>query len=250
MKLDGAVAFITGGASGLGAASARVLSEAGAKVALLDRDMALAEPLAQELGGIAIECDVADHESLSTTIDKACKILGPPRVVVNFAGIDVSRKIASRSQGPHPIESMKQVIDINVVGTLDSCALCGERMMDLEPLEDGERGVLINIASGAAFNGPPGQAAYAGSKRAVAGATLPLARDLAQYGIRVMTIAPGFFKTPLAETVDEKHTDKLISLVPFPKRWGEPRELGELVKHICENRMLNGETIQIDGAMR
>lgn len=250
MKLEGIAAFLTGGASGLGAASARVLAEAGATVALLDRDMKLGAPLAEELGGVAIACDVADHQSLLAAVAQACEAIGPPRVAVNFAGIDVSRKIASRSQGPHPIESMQREININVVGTLDGCALFAERMIELEPFEDGERGVLINIASGAAFNGPPGQAAYAASKRAVAGATLPLARDLAPYGIRVMTIAPGFFKTPLAASVDEKHTDKLISMVPFPKRWGDPRELGELVKHICLNRMLNGETIQIDGAMR
>jgi NAD(P)-dependent dehydrogenase (short-subunit alcohol dehydrogenase family) len=250
MKLEGATAFLTGGASGLGAASARLLAEAGVKVALLDRDMALAEPLAKELGGVAVECDVADHESLSAAVEQACQSIGPPRIGISFAGIDVSRKITSRSQGAHPIESLQRQIDVNVVGTLDGCALFAERMIDLEPFEDGERGVLINIASGAAFNGPPGQSAYAASKRAVAGATLPLARDLAPYGIRVMTIAPGFFKTPLAETVDARHTDKLISLVPFPKRWGDPREIGELVKHICQNRMLNGETIQIDGAMR
>ncbi|HBD11844.1 MAG TPA: 3-hydroxyacyl-CoA dehydrogenase [Porticoccaceae bacterium] len=250
MKLEGVAAFLTGGASGLGAASARVLAESGASVALLDRNMTLAEPLAKELGGVAIECDVADHDSLSRAVAQACEAIGPPRIAVNFAGIDVSRKIASRSQGPHPIESMQREIDINVIGTLDGCALFAERMLDLEPFEDGERGVLINIASGAAFNGPPGQSVYAASKRAVAGATLPMARDLAPYGIRVMTIAPGFFRTPLAETVDKKHTDKLISMVPFPKRWGDPREIGELVKHICLNRMLNGETIQIDGAMR
>ncbi len=250
MKLEGVAAFLTGGASGLGAASARVLAEAGAIVALLDRDMALAEPLAKELGGVAVQCDVADHESLKAAVEQATAAIGPPRIAVNFAGIDVSQKIASRSKGPHPIESMQREIDINVIGTLDGCALFSEQMMNLEPLEDGERGVLINIASGAAFNGPPGQSVYAASKRAVAGATLPLARDLAPYGIRVMTIAPGFFKTPLASSVDERHTDKLISMVPFPKRWGDPRELGELVKFICLNRMLNGETIQIDGAMR
>lgn len=250
MKIEGVNAFITGGASGLGAASARLLAEAGATVALLDRDMALAEPLAKELGGVAIECDVADHESLRAAVEQACAAIGPPRIAINFAGIDVSRKITSRSQGAHPIESLQRQIDVNVIGTLDGCALFAERMMDLEAFEDGERGVLINIASGAAFNGPPGQSAYAASKRAVAGATLPLARDLAPYGIRVMTIAPGFFRTPLAESVDARHTDKLISLVPFPKRWGDPEEIGELVKHICQNRMLNGETIQIDGAMR
>ncbi|MBK6960496.1 MAG: SDR family NAD(P)-dependent oxidoreductase [Gammaproteobacteria bacterium] len=250
MKLEGVAAFLTGGASGLGAATARVLAEAGAIVALLDRDMVLAEPLARELGGIAVKCDVADHDSLKAAVQQACAAIGPPRIAVNFAGIDVSRKIASRSQGPHPIESMQREININVIGTLDGCALFAEQMMNLDPFEDGERGVLINIASGAAFNGPPGQAAYAASKRAVAGATLPLARDLAPYGIRVMTIAPGFFKTPLASSVDDKHIDKLIAMVPFPKRWGDPREIGELVKHICQNRMLNGETIQIDGAMR
>ena len=250
MKLEGVSAFITGGASGLGAASARLLAEAGTTVALLDRDIKLAEALAKELGGVAIECDVADHESFSAAVAQACEAIGSPRIAINFAGIDVSRKITSRSQGPHPIESLQRQIDINVMGTLDGCALFAERMMDLEPFEDGERGVLINIASGAAFNGPPGQSAYAASKRAVAGATLPLARDLAPYGIRVMTIAPGFFKTPLAQTLEDKHADKLISMVPFPKRWGDPSEIGELVKHICQNRMLNGETIQIDGAMR
>jgi len=250
MKLEGAATFLTGGASGLGAATARVLAAAGATVALLDRDMVLAEPLAKELGGIAVKCDVADHESLQAAVAQACDAVGPPRIAVNFAGIDVSRKIASRSQGAHPIELMRRQINVNVIGTLNGCALFAERMMNLEPFDDGERGVLINIASGAAFNGPPGQAAYAASKRAVAGATLPLARDLAPYGIRVMTIAPGFFLTPLATTVDERHIDKLIAMVPFPKRWGDPREIGELVKHICENRMLNGETIHIDGAMR
>ncbi len=247
MKIEGLAAIVTGGASGIGAGVARVLSGAGAKVAILDRNVEPAESAAKEIGGIALPCDVADDASVQQAIAGARDIQGPARILVNCAGIDTARKIASRKSGAHAIGPMQRVVDVNLVGTLSCCAHASHGMLDLEPLdEEGERGVLINIASVAAFNAPNGQAVYGASKAGVVGATLPLARDLARYGIRVVTIAPGLFDTPLAGTMDEALTNQLLRRNLFPKRKGRPEEIGALVQHICENQMLNASTIRID----
>ena len=247
MKIEGLAAIVTGGASGIGAGVAQVLAAAGAKVAILDRDIDSAKLLAKTINGIAIACDVSQDESVQNAIAQAQEKNGPARILVNCAGIDTARKIASHKSGAHAIGPMQRVIDVNLVGTLVCCAHASTAMLNLETLdEDGERGVLINIASVAAFNAPVGQSVYAASKAGVVGATLPLARDLARYGIRVVTIAPGLFDTPLADTMDDKLTGQLLRRTLFPKRKGRPDEIGSLVQHICENQMLNASTIRID----
>ncbi|MFZ2209211.1 MAG: SDR family NAD(P)-dependent oxidoreductase [Porticoccaceae bacterium] len=250
MKIHGLPALVTGGASGIGAGVARVLARAGAKVAILDRNAELAQATAAEIGGIAIACDVASDASVQQAVGAAQAAQGAARILVNCAGIDTARKIASRKTGAHPIGPMQRVIDVNLVGTLSCCAHAAHAMLDLAPLDaDGERGVLINIASVAAFNAPNGQSVYAASKAGVVGATLPMARDLARYGIRVMTIAPGLFDTPLAGTMDDAMTGQVLRQVLFPKRKGKPDEIGALVQHICENQMLNASTIRIDAGL-
>ncbi|MBI2784711.1 MAG: SDR family NAD(P)-dependent oxidoreductase [Porticoccaceae bacterium] len=250
MNIHGLSALVTGGASGIGAGVARVLARAGAKVAILDRNAELAQATAAEIGGIAIACDVASDASVQQAVAAAQAAQGAARILVNCAGIDTARKIASRKTGAHPIGPMQRVIDVNLVGTLSCCAHASHAMLDLAPLDaDGERGVLINIASVAAFNAPNGQSVYAASKAGVVGATLPMARDLARYGIRVMTIAPGLFDTPLAGTMDDAMTGQVLRQVLFPKRKGRPDEIGALVQHICENQMLNASTIRIDAGL-
>lgn len=247
MKIQGLTAVVTGGASGIGTGVVRVLAKAGAKIAILDSNIELAEVMAKEVEGIAVACDVAKDESVQSAFAEAKEKNGAARILVNCAGIDTARKIASHKTGAHAIGPMQRVIDVNLVGTLNCCAKASTGMLDLDPLdEDGERGVLINIASIAAFNAPNGQSVYAASKAGVVGATLPLARDLARYGIRVVTIAPGLFDTPLAGTMDEKLTGQLLRRALFPQRKGRPDEIGSLVQHICENQMLNASTIRID----
>jgi NAD(P)-dependent dehydrogenase (short-subunit alcohol dehydrogenase family) len=250
MDIKDQVALITGGASGLGAGAARVLSHAGAKCALLDRNFVLAEELAEEIGGIAIECNVVDGEAVETAVDKITETLGVPRILLNAAGIDVAIRTAN-DKGPHPLAEFERVIAVNLTGTFNVARIVAHRLTGTGPLnEDGERGVIINIASVVAQDGPIGQAAYAASKAGVQGLALPMARDLAPYGIRVMTIAPGMFETPLAAGIPQEWIDNIIPTVPFPKRWGKPLEFGALVKQICENTMLNGEMIRVDGAVR
>ncbi|MBQ0798221.1 MAG: SDR family NAD(P)-dependent oxidoreductase [Porticoccaceae bacterium] len=255
MKVLGQIALITGGASGLGAGAARILTKAGVTCALLDRNLSLAEELVKELGGgMAIECDVSDGPGVEAAIAEVTKTLGAPRIVLNAAGIDIAVRTAS-PKGPHSLEEFQRVINVNLTGTFNVARVAAYGMIGLDVLsdngnEDGERGVVINIASVVAQDGPVGQAAYAASKAGVQGMTLPMARDLAPYGIRVMTIAPGMFETPLAAGIPQKWIDSIIPTVPFPKRWGNPLEFGALVQHICENSMLNGEMIRIDGAIR
>ena len=250
MDLNGQVALITGGASGLGAGAARVLTKAGAKCALLDRNLAMAEELAAELGGMAVECDVSDGPGVEAAIAKVVETLGTPRILLNAAGIDIAVKTAN-AKGPHPLDEFERVIRVNLTGTFNVARVAAYAMIGLDPLnEDGERGVVINIASVVAQDGPVGQAAYAASKAGVQGLALPMARDLAPYGIRVMTIAPGMFETPLAAGIPQEWIDNIIPTVPFPKRWGNPLEFGALVQQICENTMLNGEMIRVDGAVR
>ncbi len=250
MNVEGQVALITGGASGLGAGAARILSKAGAKCALLDRNLALATELAEELGGMAVECDVSDGPAVEAAVAQVVEKLGAPRIVLNAAGIDIAVRTAS-PKGPHPLDEFERVIRVNLTGTFNVARVAAYGMIGLDALDDdGERGVVINIASVVAQDGPVGQAAYAASKAGVQGMTLPMARDLAPYGIRVMTIAPGMFETPLAAGIPQDWIDNIIPTVPFPKRWGNPLEFGSLVQQICENTMLNGEMIRIDGAIR
>ena len=250
MNVEGQVALITGGASGLGAGAARILTKAGAKCALLDRNLPLAEELAAELGGMAVECDVSDGPGVEAAVAKVVDTLGTPRIVLNAAGIDIAVRTAS-PKGAHPLDEFERVIRVNLTGTFNVSRVTAYGMIGLDPLdEDGERGVVINIASVVAQDGPIGQAAYAASKAGVQGMALPMARDLAPYGIRVMTIAPGMFETPLASGIPQEWIDNIIPTVPFPKRWGNPLEFGALVQQIAENSMLNGEMIRIDGAVR
>jgi NAD(P)-dependent dehydrogenase (short-subunit alcohol dehydrogenase family) len=249
MKLKGAAAVITGGASGLGQATARELAAAGAKVALLDLNMQAAEAAARDMGGIAVECDVTSAASAEAAVAKAAAKHGEARVLVNCAGVATPGRAVGR-EGPLALDVFNKVVQINLVGTFNLVRLCAARMQKLEPLADGERGVIVNTASVAAFDGQIGQPAYAASKAGVHGMTLPLAREFAPFGIRVCTIAPGLFLTPMLRGLPEPAQKSLAEATPFPKRLGEPAEFGRLVLHICENVMLNGETIRLDGAIR
>jgi NAD(P)-dependent dehydrogenase (short-subunit alcohol dehydrogenase family) len=249
MDIAGEIAVVTGGGSGLGAGTARVLRRAGARVAVLDLDPARAQSVAAELDGIAVACDVADEASARQALEAVAARLGVPRILVNCAGIGPSARIVGRD-GPHDLALFRKVIDVNLVGTFNMMRLAAARMQDLQPLADGERGVVVMTASVAAFEGQVGQAAYAASKGAVAALTLPAAREFARVGIRVVTIAPGTFDTPMLATVSQEIRDSLARQVPFPSRLGRPEEFGALVKSICETPMLNGETIRLDGAIR
>ena len=249
MRIAGEVAVVTGGGSGLGAGASRVLAAAGARVALLDVNLAGAEAVAAELGGLALRCDVADEASARAALDEVAARLGPVRILVNCAGIGPSARIVGRD-GPHDLALFRKVVEVNLVGTFNMMRLAAARMQDLPALEDGERGVVVMTASVAAFEGQVGQAAYAASKGGVAALTLPAARELARAGIRVATIAPGTFDTPMLATVSQEVRDSLARQVPFPPRLGRPEEYGSLVRFICENPLLNGETVRLDGAIR
>ncbi len=250
MNVAGQCAVITGGASGLGAGAARILSQAGVKCALLDRNLELATALAAELGGIAIECDVVDGPGVEAALVQVTETLGTPRILLNAAGIDVAVRTAG-AKGAHPLDDFERVIRVNLTGSFNVARLVAQGLIGVDPItDDGERGVIINIASVVAQDGPLGQVAYAASKAGVQGMTLPMARDLAPFGIRVMTIAPGMFETPLASSIPQDWIERIIPTVPFPRRWGNPLEFGALVLHICQNAMLNGEMIRIDGAIR
>jgi NAD(P)-dependent dehydrogenase (short-subunit alcohol dehydrogenase family) len=241
-------ALITGGASGLGAATARALAARGAKVALLDVNLDAATALAAELGGIGLKCDVTSEDSVTAALAAAEAAHGPARILVNCAGIGNAARTVSK-KGPFPLDLFNRVIQVNLVGTFNMIRLAAARMVELEIMGE-ERGVIINTASVAAFEGQIGQAAYSASKAGVAGMTLPVARDLAQYAVRVMTIAPGLFLTPMLQGLPEESQRSLGAQVPFPARLGHPTEYAKLAVHIVENAMLNGETIRLDGAIR
>lgn len=249
MKIDGMVAIVTGGGSGLGEATARALAEKGARVALLDLAQDKAQTVAGEIGGIALRCDVSDAESASAAMDGAVGKLGVPRILVNCAGIALAMKTVSKD-GPHPLDLFEKVVRINLVGTFNMIRLFADIAQASEPLEGGERGVVINTASVAAFDGQIGQAAYSASKGGIVGLTLPVARDLSRSGIRVVSIAPGIFRTPMLAGLPAEAQASLGQQVPFPPRLGEPSEYAALAVHIVENQMLNGETIRLDGAIR
>jgi NAD(P)-dependent dehydrogenase (short-subunit alcohol dehydrogenase family) len=250
MDVKGLAAVVTGGASGLGAATARLLASKGAKVALLDMNLEVGRQTAAEIGGIAVQCNVSDAKSAEAAFAEAAKANGPVRILINCAGIGRAGKTVGKD-GPLALEQFAQVINVNLIGTFNCIRLAAAEMAKQDKLnEDGERGVIVNTASVAAFDGQIGQAAYSASKGGVVGMTLPIARDLMGDGIRVCTIAPGIFSTPMLHAAPQKVKDSLAASVPFPKRLGSPDEYAKLALHICENAMLNAETIRLDGAIR
>ena len=249
MEIKGHSAIVTGGASGLGAATARTLAAAGAKVAVLDVNEKAAAEMAAELKGVAIACDVADSASAEAAIKKVSQAHGPARILINCAGVGPAKRIVGRD-GPMPLADYERVIKINLIGTFNMLRLAAAAMQALPPLPEGERGVIVNTASVAAFEGQIGQSAYASSKGGVAALTLPAAREFSQFGIRVLAIAPGIFGTPMLKALPQEAQDSLGASVPFPQRLGEPREFAALVVHCIHNGYLNGEVIRIDGALR
>jgi NAD(P)-dependent dehydrogenase (short-subunit alcohol dehydrogenase family) len=249
MKLDGTAALVTGAASGLGEATARMLAAAGAKVAVLDVALERAETVAKAIGGIALACDVTSAESAETALAAAEQRHGTARILVNCAGVGTPGRAVGRN-GPMPLEQFAQVVAINLIGTFNLVRLAAHRLQQAPALDDGQRGVFVNTASIAAFDGQVGQPAYAASKGGVAAMTLPLAREFAPHGIRVCTIAPGLFQTPMMGILPDEVQASLAASVPFPQRLGRAEEYAALVRHIIDNTMLNGETIRLDGALR
>jgi NAD(P)-dependent dehydrogenase (short-subunit alcohol dehydrogenase family) len=249
MKIDGSVALVVGGASGLGEATVRALHEGGAAVTIADVNAEKAGALASELGIEFVACDVREEEQVEAAVAKAAAGEGGLRVAVCCAGTGWAQKVAG-SKGPHPLLPFETIVQINLIGTFNVMRFAAAAMIATEPLQDGERGVCVNTASIAAFDGQVGQIAYSASKGGVVAMTLPAARDLAQYGIRVNTIAPGLFDTPLLAALPEEARQKLGAGVPFPQRLGAPAEYAQLACQLIENRMMNGETIRLDGALR
>lgn len=249
MNPNGQIAVVTGAGSGLGEATARALAAKGAKVAIFDLSLERAEKVAADIGGIAVRCDVSNEESAVAAFAEVESKLGTARILVNCAGIAVGVKTVGKD-GAHPLSVFRQVIEVNLIGSFNMIRLFAEGASKLEPLQGGERGVIVSTASVAAYDGQMGQAAYSASKGGVVGMTLPIARDLARSGIRVATIAPGIFKTPMMAAMPQEVQDSLGAAVPFPPRLGEPSEYAALALHIVENQMLNGETIRLDGAIR
>jgi NAD(P)-dependent dehydrogenase (short-subunit alcohol dehydrogenase family) len=249
MQVKGQAAIVTGGGSGLGAATARALAAAGARVAVLDVNEEGAQKVAKEIGGLSVRCDVADAASAEAAVRQAADRHGAARVLVNCAGIGPAARVVGRD-GPMPLDAFRRVIEINLIGTFNMIRLVAAGAQGLEPLADGERGVIISTASVAAYDGQIGQAAYSASKGGIVAMVLPIARELARAGIRVNAIAPGLFATPMLLTMPQNVQDSLAAQVPFPSRFGQPDEYAGLVMHIVENAMLNGECIRLDGAIR
>jgi NAD(P)-dependent dehydrogenase (short-subunit alcohol dehydrogenase family) len=250
MKIQGQAALVTGGASGLGEATARELARLGAKVAVLDVNLEQAEAVARDIQGVACKCDITDTASLQAALDKAATAHGPARILMNIAGIGTAKRIVGKDGNAAPLEDFVRVVNINLVGTYNASRLFAAHCAKLAPLEDGERGVILFTAAVAAFDGQVGQQAYSASKAGLAGMTLPMARDLAQHGIRVCTIAPGIFATPLLKQLPEAVQQSLAASIPFPPRLGKPEEFAQLACHIVTNTHLNGEVIRLDGALR
>jgi NAD(P)-dependent dehydrogenase (short-subunit alcohol dehydrogenase family) len=249
MKLNQTAVLVTGGASGLGAEAARHLARAGARVAVLDVNVDLARAVAAEIGGIAVACDVADASSAETAVREAQAAHGTARVLVHCAGVGGARRIVGKD-GPMPLAEFERTVRINLIGTFNLLRLTAAAMSTLEPLEHGERGVIVATASIAAYEGQIGQAAYAASKGGIVALTLPAARELAQFGIRVLTIAPGLFLTPLMRELPPEAQQNLGASIPFPKQLGDPGDFAKLVLAIIDNMTLNGEVIRLDGALR
>ena len=249
MDINRLAAVVTGAASGLGEATARALATGGAKVAILDRNEEGAKAVADDLGAVGIGCDVADSASMVAAIQAAADAHGPARIVVNCAGIGPAARVVGRD-GPMDLQKFAQVININLIGTFNTLRLAAAAMEDLDALETGERGIIINTASVAAFEGQIGQAAYSASKGGVHAMTIPVARELARFGIRVLTIAPGIMGTPMLFALPNEVQESLGKTVPFPARLGSAEEYAKLVLHMCNNVYMNGETVRLDGAIR
>ncbi len=249
MNIDGIVAIVTGGASGLGKATAKMLAVNGAKVTLFDLNEEAGQAAAQEIGGQFVSVNVADDASVTAGLDAAEHAHGVARILVNCAGIAPAVKTVGKENAPHPLDIYRKTIEVNLIGTFNVISKFAARAAAAEEL-DGERGVIVNTASVAAYDGQIGQAAYSSSKGGVVGMTLPVARDLAQFKIRVMTIAPGIFLTPMLEAFPQNVQDALGAQVPHPSRLGKPAEYAQLVESIIRNPMLNGEVIRLDGAIR
>ena len=253
MKISGQVALVTGGGSGLGEAVARELAQQGARVAVLDVNADGAARVAGEIGAdraLACRCDITDTASVIAALDACEAAFGTPRIVMNIAGIGTAKRVIGKDGNPAPLEDFERVIRVNLIGTYNVIRLAAARIAKLEPLLDGERGVMLCTASVAAYDGQVGQEAYSASKGGLVGMTLPLARDLAQWGVRVVTVAPGLFLTPLMAQLPPEVQQSLAASIPFPKRLGQPAEFAALAAHIVTNTHLNGEVIRLDGALR
>jgi NAD(P)-dependent dehydrogenase (short-subunit alcohol dehydrogenase family) len=249
MEIRGQVALVTGGASGLGLATARALQAEGAKVAILDVNPDALARATAEADLLAVTCDVSDAASAEAALKTASAAHGPARILVNCAGIGVAKRIVGR-EGPMPLADFERVIRVNLIGSFNMMRLVAHAMSQLSELEDGERGIIISTASAAAFEGQVGQAAYSASKGGIVAMTLPAARELAQFGIRVMALAPGIFLTPLLYNLPKPVQESLAASIPFPRRLGKPEEFAALVVACVTNPALNGEVIRIDGALR
>ena len=242
--------MVTGGASGLGEATARELARQGAKVAILDVNLALAQQVAADIGGVALSCDITNADSVTAALAAAEQAHGPARILMNIAGVGTAKRVVGKDGTAAPLEDFARVVNINLIGAYNVSRLFAAACAKLDPQEDGERGVMLFTASVAAFDGQVGQQAYSASKGGLVGMTLPMARDLAQHGIRVCTIAPGLFATPLMKTLPEPVQASLAASIPFPSRLGKPEEFAALAAHIVTNTHLNGEVIRLDGALR
>jgi NAD(P)-dependent dehydrogenase (short-subunit alcohol dehydrogenase family) len=249
MEIKNQAVIITGGASGMGAATAKMLSAAGAKVAILDLNLAAAQKLATEINGIAVACNVTDSDSVINAVATAAESHDVARICINCAGIARARRIINKA-GPMPLDEFRNVIEINLIGSFNLMRIAANAMQNLTLTDTEERGVIINTASVAAYEGQIGQTAYSASKGAIVSMTLPAARELAQFGIRVMTIAPGLVDTPMLADIPAEAREALVENVPFPHRLVKPIEYAQLAKHIIENPMLNGEVIRLDGGLR
>ena len=257
MNIEGHAALVTGAGSGLGEATALELARLGAKIAVLDINQANADKVAADINAafgagraVACQCDITDTGSLQAAIQQAETALGPARILMSIAGIGTAKRIIAKDGSPAPLEDFVRVVNVNLIGSYNVARLFAAECAKLAPLEDGERGVMVLTASVAAFDGQVGQEAYSASKSGVVGMTLPMARDLAQHGIRVCTIAPGLFATPLMRTLPEAVQQSLAASIPFPSRLGKPEEFAQLAAHIVTNSHLNGEVIRLDGALR
>ena len=250
MQIKGQAALVTGGGSGLGEATARELARLGAKVAVLDVNLDNAKKVAADIGGIALQADVTSGPSMEAALAEAAAAHGPARILMQIAGIGTAKRVIGKDGNAAPLEDFVRVVNVNLIGTYNAARLFAAACAKLEPMEDGERGAMVFTASVAAFDGQVGQQAYSASKGGVVGMTLPMARDLAQHGIRVCTIAPGLFATPLMKTLPEPVQQSLAASIPFPQRLGKPSEFAELACHIVSNGHLNGEVIRLDGALR
>lgn len=250
MNIKDCAVIISGGASGIGAATARMLSLFGAKVAILDTDMEAGKVLAEKINGIAVQCDISHPEEVENAIQQAAAVHGPARVCISCAGIVKGRRMVSK-HGPMPLSEFREVLEVNLVGTFNLMCLAAASMQKLEPVnESQERGVIINTASIAAYEGQIGQTAYSASKGGIVSLTLPAARELAQFGIRVVAIAPGLVDTPMLQRISPDAKQALIANIPFPHRLAKPEEYAKLALHIIDNTMINGEVIRLDGGLR